>query len=211
VSRVPNYDLIAPYYDKLASVVFGNQLVLAQNYFLSALGNPKRILVFGGGTGHMLVPMLQLYPNACIHFIESSSAMITKAKSKVIGVTKSIYFICGTEQDLVDKANTYDVILTPFVLDVFETKYLANVFSLLLESLSPGGRWIQTDFNVNHHSSIWKQALLWLMYRFFKVVAGQHNQKLPDFRQYFDNSHLRILDQKEFYHQMVTAVLYEKI
>ena len=210
MTRIANYDRIAPYYDFLTRIVFGNQLVEAQNHFLSDLADPKRILVYGGGTGHMILPLLQLYPDARIHYLDSSAVMISKAKARVTLDRRKLCFTCGTDQDLVDKVNVYDVVITPFVLDVFEEKYLGETFKLLFDALSPGGRWIQTDFDVDQNSPGWQKKMIWLMYRFFKIVTKQQNQKLPDFDVYFDSFPLRLLAQKRFYHQMVGTFLYEK-
>jgi ubiquinone/menaquinone biosynthesis C-methylase UbiE len=210
VIEVANYDRIASYYDLLAHIVFGNQLVAAQNHFLPDLDDPKRILVFGGGTGHMMVPLLQLYPDACIHYLESSAAMISKAKARIAPDSNSVSFTCGTEQELTDKANSYDLIITPFVLDIFKEKYLKSVFKLLFDALSSGGKWIQTDFYVDQSSPGWQKLMIWLMYKFFRVAARQQNQILPDFDTYFEKFPLRLLARKSFYHRMVRTHLYIK-
>lgn len=208
--RVTNYDRVACCYDFLAQIVFGNQLVAAQNHFLSDLMVPKKILVFGGGTGHMIAPLLHLYPYTWIHYLESSEAMISKAKARVTPENDNVCFTCGTEKNLEDKTNVYDVVITPFVLDVFEGKDVERVFELLFDALSPGGRWIHTDFYVDRNSPGWQKMMIWLMYRFFKVAARQQNQLLPDFDVYFDSFPLRQLACRSFYNQMMRTLLYEK-
>jgi len=210
VIEVANYDRIASYYDLLAHIVFGNQLVAAQNHFLPDLDDPKRILVFGGGTGHMMVPLLQLYPDVCIHYLESSAAMISKAKARIASNNINVSFTCTTEHDLVNKKDVYDVVITPFVLDVFEGKYLSKVFKQLFDTLNHGGKWIQTDFYLEQNSPKWQIKLIWLMYRFFRIAARQQNQILPDFDTYFENFPLRLLARKSFYHRMVRTHLYIK-
>ena len=159
--EVANYDRIACYYDLLAGMVFGNQLVAAQNHFLPDLDDPRKILVYGGGTGHMLVPLLQRYPDACIHYLESSAAMISKAKARIASNNINVSFTRTTEYDLVNKKDVYDVVITPFVLDVFEGKYLSKVFKQLFDTLNPGGKWLQTDFYIDQSSPKWQIKLIW--------------------------------------------------
>jgi len=210
MTRVPNYNRIANRYDFLGRIVFGNQLVTAQNHFLSDLVDPRRILIFGGGTGAMIIPLLKLYPCTSIHFLESSAAMISKAKARITSENNNVSFTCGTEQDLEDKTNVYDVVITPFVLDVFKEKDIENVLKLLFNALGSGGRWIHTDFYVDRNSPGWQNMMIWLMYRFFNITARQPNQMLLNFDIYFDSFPLHQLAYRSFYHQMMRTNLYEK-
>ena len=207
---MPNYDRIAPFYDLLSSLVFGRKLPQAECYFYSQVKDPASILVFGGGTGKCLKPLQLHYPRATIHFLEASSKMIAIANERTIPNCKSVEFINGNEQLLVNRSQQYDLLVTSFVLDVFSESRLAVVMDILYRVLRPGGFWIQTDFYVYQSHPWWQRALLRTMYLFFRITANQRNQKLADFDRYFKERLLELVAQKMFCLSMVKTVLYHK-
>ena len=205
------FDRIAPVYDFLAKLVFGNKLRDAQNYFLGHLGVPTGILVFGGGSGNLLKTLLKQYPEAKIKYLEASSKMIEIASSRKVTGIENIQFIHGTEQELVGTPDRFDVLITPYVLDVFEAGELERVMDILFEVLEPGGFWVQTDFYVFSDHPWWQRRLVWLMYLFFKIAANQRNQQLPDFTVYFSRLALEPLAEKSFCGKMVKTIWYRKL
>ena len=211
MSGVGNYDRIAPFYDSLAKFVFGGKLNQAEAHFLNKLNSPDRVLVFGGGTGNTLDPLLCNCPEASIDYLEASSTMIALAKKRVGSRTNNIQFIHGTELKLVDTRKTYDVVITPFVLDVFEESNLKSVIDILFNALTPGGYWLQTDFYVYRDHPWWQRLLVQLMYFFFRLTAKQSNQCLPDFSFYFNRLPLEIIEQQDFSNNMVRTILYRKL
>ena len=209
IEEVDKYQSVAPYYDNWARIVFGGQLVASQNYFLRELKNPANILIFGGGTGRMIPLLLKMYPKAKIHFLDSSKAMIARAKTRVGLQNDRVRFTNGTERELKPE-NRYDVILTPFVLDNFENPHLTSVYKLLLASLQVNGKWIHTDFYLDQKSPYWQNKLVDLMYWFFGVMTGLKSQNLPDFNTLFSISEIKLLKRKYFFHGMVRTHLYQK-
>jgi len=209
IEEADNYKRVAPYYDFLAQIVFRGQLVASQNYFLRELDNPANILIFGGGTGQMIPLLLKKYPKVKIHFLDSSKAMIAKAKARVGLQNHRVRFTNGTEMELKQEYG-YDVILTPFVLDHFENLDLARVHKILLASLRTKGRWIHTDFHLDQKSPWWQRKTVDLMYWFFGVMAGLQNQTLPDFTPHFSISKVELRKRKHFFHGMVRTHLYQK-
>lgn len=208
---MPNYDRIAPFYDLLASLVFGRKLPQAESHFYAQLEDPANILVFGGGTGKCLKPLQLHYPGATIHFLEASSKMISIASGRTIPNCKPVEFIQGNEQLLVNRSQQYDLVVTSFVLDVFSENRLSKVMDILYKVLRTGGYWIQTDFYVYHSNPWWQKALLRTMFLFFRITTNQQNQHLADFDQYFKARLLEVVAQKMFCLNMVKTVLYHKL
>lgn len=77
----------------------------------------------------------------------------------------------------------FDVLITPFFLDVFSPTELPHVMRSLSSRLTREGRWLFADFCPPLTG--WRAALVWLMYRFFRLSTGLANQHLSDFRQHF--------------------------
>ena len=208
---VPDYDKIAPYYDLLSNLVFGQQLTKAEAHFLPHIKDPQNVLVFGGGTGKSLELLRQLFPDTRIYYLEASSRMISIASKRPIHGGKSIRFIHGNEQLLTDHSHRFDLIITSFVLDVFSNEQLENVINVLYQALAPEGYWIQTDFYVYRNSPWWQRVLVSTMYLFFRLTAKQRNQELADFDGHFKQKFLRMEAHKEFCYNMLKTVLYQKI
>mgnify|MGYP001812419766 CR=1 FL=1 len=208
---MPNYDRVAPFYDLLASLVFGRKLTQAESHFYAQVKDPVNILVFGGGTGKCLKPLQLHYPKATIHFLEASTKMIAIASGRTTPNRKSVEFIHGNEQLLVNQPQQYDLLVTSFVLDVFSESRLVEVMDILYKVLRTGGYWIQTDFYVYQSNPWWQKAMVRAMYWFFRITANQHNQQLADFDQQFKERLLELVSQKMFYFNMVKTVLYHKL
>ena len=64
MSKTNGFDFIAPYYDKLASLVYGNAIKNSQHVFLDRIPKASRILVVGGGSGVFLSALHQEVPDA---------------------------------------------------------------------------------------------------------------------------------------------------
>ncbi len=205
-----DYNNVAPYYDLLSGLVFGNQLTKAESFFLSRVKDPRNILIFGGGTGKTLPKILTLFPEASIYFLEASSSMISIAKKRNHLGIQSVKFMHGEEQALLHSTLRFDLVITSFVLDVFPKSRLDLIMNTLYLVLEPEGHWIQTDFYVNQKSPWWQRALVRTMYLFFRLTANQHHQRLADFDQYFSKRPLKIIVQKAFYFDMIKTILYQK-
>jgi ubiquinone/menaquinone biosynthesis C-methylase UbiE len=196
----------------LVSLVFGSQLRLAQQHFITELDDPDSILIFGGGTGSILRPLQSHYPKAHILYLESSEQMIAMARKRFAGKQHNIKFVRGDEKYLErPHSEEFDAILTPFVLDIFEVQHIRHVISALSGLLKQGGWWIQTDFYLDHHSPDWQHLMVRIMYWFFRWTTGLRNKKLPDFDGLFQRPELRTKGQARFYRNMVKTVLFEKI
>jgi ubiquinone/menaquinone biosynthesis C-methylase UbiE len=206
-----NYNHVAPVYDFLVKLIFGKKFTDAEKYYLDQLGRPANILVFGGGSGNILKPLLELYPHSQIHFLEASLKMISKARSQSFSGIENVQFIHGTEKHLVGCRDKYDVVITSFVLDVFEDLELGKVIDVLNNVLALGGFWLQTDFYVYKGHPWWQRGMVWMMYLFFNLTANQKNLRLPDFASFFNRMSLKQLAEKSCCNNMVRTILYHKV
>ena len=85
------------------------------------------ILIVGGGTGWLLQQVLtHCQPNRVV-YLEASAKMLALASRRVINhnVAGSVVFRVGDETCL-KPDESFDVIMTPFVLDLFTGKYLQS-------------------------------------------------------------------------------------
>ena len=197
---VNNFDSVAPYYDWLAKVVFGDQLLNAQLVFLNQIQSTDDVLVFGGGTGKFL----QYVPNCkSLDFIEKSKKMIERAKTVK---SNNVSFI---NEDLLnwEIGSTYDVVICPFFLDCFNEKNLKTVLDKIQLSLKAGGKLIVTDFQSTDSNSF----QLGLMHLFFRIFTNLEARQLLDINQILIEKGLKPAEEKFFHRNRVFSRLYRNL
>lgn len=175
-----SFDAIAPFYDHLAHLVFGRTLERAQLSLLHQLPEGGRWLLLGGGTGWLLKHVMDRCQPDSVLYLEASGRMLDLAQKRLANQSngQKISFRLGTEAALA-AADSFDVILTPFVLDLFPERWLEQVMiPVLAGKLKPGGYWLSTDFVP---TTVWWQRLLArCMLIFFGLTTGIHTTRLPD-------------------------------
>lgn len=161
-------------------MVFGKSLKRAQVVFLSRIPAGASILIVGGGTGWLLEPLLDACKPGRIVYLESSARMLARATRRVLNrpVLGTVEFRLGDETSL-RPDERFDVVITPFVLDLFTAETLRNrLIPRLHTALKPGGLWLITDFVPT--GIWWQRALLWAMIRFFRLTAGIEIRQLAN-------------------------------
>lgn len=117
--------------------------------------------------------------------------MLARAGKRVINqnIAGSVTFRVGDETCL-KPGESFDVIMTPFLLDLFAEKHLQSaLIPALLSRLKPGGIWMATDFVPCVTG--WRNMLLWTMIRFFRLTAGVKIRQLADWQQLLAQSGLQ--------------------
>lgn len=173
MTRTANFDPVAWFYDPLSRLVFGNKMRASQVRFFDSIPPGSTILILGGGTGWILDALFARVPDGKVYFAERSGAMLKRAMSHGKGF--DVKFIHAGWEDLPEV--TFDVAITHYLLDIFSDETLPRVCDAVSAKLKKDGVWLVSDFAP---SQIWHRALLWVMYRFFRVTCGIDAGRLPD-------------------------------
>lgn len=169
-----NFDRIAFVYDRLARLLFGRSIIQSQLFFLHKIPDRSTVLILGGGSGWILEELLALRPSVEVCYIEASKRMISLAKERLQN-DQRVQFICGTENDIPDRAFT--IVITNFYLDLFNQQSLSSVLQRIKKSLAPSANWIVTDFVDKKR---WHRVMLKIMYIFFRITTKIEASKLPE-------------------------------
>lgn len=166
-----NYGPVAPWYQPLSRIVFGNTLIRAQRLALEAVPADSRLLIAGGGDGELLKYLNHW--SGPIDFVEISGEMLRLAQHK------TLHPVRWFEQDIFDfhPDCTYDTILFPFLLDNFLPEEAELLIARLPSLLQEKGQVIITDYTET--PSRWQKLLLRSMYLFFRVVADVRARVMP--------------------------------
>ncbi|GAA4454689.1 hypothetical protein GCM10023189_21490 [Nibrella saemangeumensis] len=128
--------------------------------------------------------------------------MLTKARAFVREDAR-VTFRLGNET-AIQMEQPVDVVITPFVLDLFTEERLADVIiPRLYQALKPGGLWLVSDFVQTRNW--WQQWLLNAMYRFFRLTAGIEARQWPDWPRLLQQAGLRPGEQQTMVGGQVTT------
>lgn len=198
------FNWIAPYYDRLAKLIFGKSIIEAQHCHLELIPAHANILVLGGGSGKWVSEFIKTNRTCHILFVDASSKMLDQAKNNLKGV-KQVSFIHGTQSDLVNLH--FDVIITHFFLDMFTNKQLRMLIEQLNGQLNSPALWIVSDFE---KSKYWHSLLLNVMFLFFKLSHTIENKDLPDWNDMIKSHHFKISKTMSLYGDFIQSRLYVK-
>lgn len=168
-----NFDNVAWLYDPLVRVVFADRMRQSQVRFLESIAPGSTVLILGGGTGRILDELSVRTRNCTVYYVESSRVMLDRARKHGKGL--DVRFIEGSWEHVPDVA--FDAVITHYFLDLFTNETLQRVCDAVGERLKRGGTWLVSDFVCLRS---WHGAMLWLMYRFFRILCAIEASKLPD-------------------------------
>lgn len=200
----PNFDRIAPFYDRIASLAFFGSILRSQKFFLDRIPQQANVLVLGGGTGEFLLRLIKVNPLCQVWYIDSSAKMICRARRKMKN-SSQLHFIHGTEE-IIPMEIKYDAVITFFYLDLFGDDKLQHVVEKIRASLRTNALWLASDFVTM--SNVWSPLFLKLMYAFFKWACGIEAKKLPDWKNHLSNSGFTQVYKNPFYAGFIESCVY---
>jgi len=198
-----NFDSIAGFYDRLSNLVFGDRIRRAQIHFLKNIPPGSAILIVGGGTGWIIGEIFSRTANCSVWFVESSREMLQRAGR--YNKPGRSHFIQGTERSL--PPQKFDVLVTNFYLDLFPDKDLDEALADITKTLRPGAIWLASDFVA---AKWWHRLMLWLMYRFFRMVCSIEARSLPSWGDAILRRGYRPVADCFFYGSFIKSVLYAR-
>lgn len=176
MSAINGFNRVAPVYDALQRMVFGNALIGSQRAFLDAIPDNSNVLILGGGSGETMKDLLNLRGGCHIWYVEASDVMISLAREQVQTHEGLVHFIHGTEASI-PRDVVFDAAITGFFLDIFPDERVVTIGRAMSRHLRREGIWLITDFVDT--GKWWHRILLWTMYRFFRMTSGIESRSLP--------------------------------
>lgn len=208
-----NFNFVAPFYDPLAKLIFGNSIKNSQTWLLPFIPENATVLIIGGGTGWILEEMLKQTKTSKILYLEASEKMLQLAQKRYNQEPEKsgmqVEFRLGTEKDLRPE-ETFDVVFTGFLLDLFQSENLRKLMQKLYAHLKPNGSWLVADFAPQNATRFWQKSLLKVMVLFFKITAKLQADKLPEIEEAFKDFPLQPSQKHQFFHKLIFSAVYQK-
>lgn len=201
------FDWIAPFYDSIARLVFGESIRRCQLEYLDKIPPAANVLILGGGTGWIVEELFKLNPTCRVWYVEASIRMLEKARKT--NEAKSPYqlvFLHGTERNLREIAEVpFDAVITNFYFDLFTTTSLSSVLESITCSINPGSKLLVSEFV---EEVWWQRMLLFVMYRFFRWSASIEAARLPQWETELKRHGFAEGAAKTFYGGFIKSALY---
>ncbi|WP_339874469.1 class I SAM-dependent methyltransferase [uncultured Algoriphagus sp.] len=192
------YSLLAPFYNRLTKLVFGDQLKQSKNYFKE---NPskKKVLIIGGGDG---LDYRNFQNQLAGEYWEVSRAMLRLAK---LNLSKSqLTFHLGYFQ--AEKEIDFDEVWLHFVLDTMLDEEILSLLVEIKKSLKPEGRIYLADFFAPKNA--FQRVLNRSMINFFRIVVAHKRSSIPDYEVILQSQNWVKISQKEFLKGWVKAQIW---
>ena len=204
MKRTNDFDGVSKIYDKLSTLVFGKSMSEAQTVFLPEIAQYVSVLILGGGTGWLLANVLKTNLKGKVWYVEASLKMIELSKRKIPTVEMSrVFFIHGTEHSIPAEI-AFDVVITPFFLDLFTNNHCQVVVQKITSCLHSKSIWVVTDF-IN--LAWWHNGMLFMMYKFFKLTSNIEASKLPEWESILKRHGLIEMRSHLFYKGFIKGAL----
>jgi len=176
-----SFDRLAPHYHWLEAVGFGSVLQKARTRWIETVSRPKRVLTVGEGTGHFLRKFVRVHRDAVVDCLDGSARMLELARLHTSGPVNRVRFF---KEDILSwtPPESYDLLVTNFVLDCFPQNELKLVVGKLAGVASPGAYWLLADFCIPKTIFARTHAKIWLatLYSFFRTTTGIRAKRLVD-------------------------------
>jgi ubiquinone/menaquinone biosynthesis C-methylase UbiE len=203
-----HYNFIAPTYDGLAKLVFGNSIIKAQYQWLNSLPGQGDVLFVGGGSGKALKKLVESNPNLKITYVEPSVKMREKSKKALTeSQLKQVTFVNQPIEDLKSDIQ-FDVIITFFFLDLFSEDKLDRIFNQLDQKLKDNGLWLVSEFN--QPTNLFQRIIEKFMFLFLKITTAIEASSIADYKKQFDSKAYDLLAKEDFYSNFIYSNLYCK-
>jgi SAM-dependent methyltransferase len=180
-----SFDAVAPWYRTLETIAFGNALQRARTACLDETASARRALILGEGNGRFLAALLQRHPLIRVDCVDSSERMLELARRQVLETSpEEIRRVTFLQEDVRTWTphDRYDLIVTHFFLDCFNTRQVGLMLAKLAQAAAPNSVWLLADFQLPAAGFARLHAKAWLALRywFFRAAAGIDAQELVD-------------------------------
>ena len=218
------YDRLAPWYQTIERLRFGNTLQRARVSMLSALCDssnqlrkqgPLEVLFLGDGDGRLLAAFLEAFPNASVTSVDVSTKMVAFQKRRLerLGMDDRVHWIVDSVMSVELPSARFDIVITSFFLDCFDEREMSQVVSRVATWGCPQAIWYLVDFHEPDQGMrrIWAQSWLFLMHIFFRWQTGLSTQRIVDPRPLLESMGFQERMEQRLHFDMIRAILFRRV
>ena len=214
-SKSLSFCCVAKEYHLFERLIFRNVLEKARFAWINSIKSANNILLLGEGDGRFMEQIIIKNRSSRITVLDSSPRMLSEAKSRVPKEFQGeIDFFEGDVREVSYRKNSFDAIVTHFFLDCFAKNCLSLLIPRLSMALSPGGKWLLSDFVEPSYYRTAKQFrhfwCLRALYLFFGLVCGVEARKVISPLALLRLSDLRELSRTTYLNGLIVSSAFVK-
>lgn len=179
-----SYGFLAPFYQPISRLVFGRDLIYANQAFLEGIAG-KKLLIIGGGDGVAYHDFVEKWEG---EYWELSPRMAQLARKNLKGSVLKIQTGAWLGE------GKFDRIYLPFLLDTMTDDEISLLLSKIKESLLPQGEVVVSDFfePVGSIQKLIQEAMI----GFFRVTTHHQRKDLPDLNSLIRKEDFELIQEK---------------
>ena len=211
-----SFDRLGAWYGRLERWFSGGVMQRARLALVNELAAPRKVLLIGEGPGALVGELAERFPRAQLTCLDISEKLVQQGRAHLDrkgGSVAQCDWIVGDVRTAALSGGPWDLMVTSFVLDCFAEEELAVVVPKLAENLQPGGEWLFVDFQIPQKGGPcrWRAAaVVWLLYRFFRVTTGISATALVPPQPFFARAGLRLVVRRELGWGLVQAEVWRQ-
>jgi hypothetical protein len=210
-----NFDRLAAHYHWLEKLFAGGLMQRCRTTFLSHTKYRRSALLVGEGTGKFLAELLRSNPQIQITCVEQCEGMIQQTRQHLASEQLDGSHVSFQQVDVLvwtPPPGKFDLVVTNFFLDCFQSEQLQKLIPLLARSATHDAIWLLADFRVPETG--WRRwragAILASLYVFFKLMTSLSASWLTPPDNFLRNSGFRLSDRRLLNFGLVHADLWSR-
>ena len=209
------YDQLASRYQLLEKLMFGSHLKKARTALLTSIPECRSALVLGDGDGRLLEALLTNQPECQITSIDQSQRMLEIQQERLATHPQrdNVNWRQQDARELEGFGHQFDLLVSAFFLDCFDSQELEKHLPLWLNTLRPGGHFYFVDFQ--EPGSGWKRLrgklYLTMMHHFFRCCTNLKNRRLVDLNGALNTCPLELIVSQNMSHDLISVRLYRMV
>lgn len=209
-----SFDRLAPHYGWMEAACAGDLMQRCRVRWLKEVCNSRRVLLAGEGNGRMLSACAKAMPTSEFVVLDQSREMLARAQRtwEKIATRQRITFQRVDLREWDSEFEPFDLVITNFFLDCFDTHELQRVINRIAAAATPQARWLNSDFTVPAQG--WQRARaqvgLKMAYRFFRWATGISANQIVDPSAFLSAAGFALSAREPFDHGLLYSELWER-
>ncbi|MCB1327159.1 MAG: class I SAM-dependent methyltransferase [Spirochaetales bacterium] len=214
LSAERGFDRLAPLYD-LGTLPLASYLRMARSELLKHIPAPRSVLAIGDGSGRGVADLLARGKPERVCLVDISEAMLERAHRRCAAIetgAKIEYVHADIRELKFDGSFAFDLVLTHFLLDCFENSQVRAIVERVSRVCTPNALWYASDFSqCRGLAALPADAIVRMLYGFFRVTCGIDADQLPDYGTCFEKSGWHELQRQEYLQGWIFGALYARL
>lgn len=211
-TEAADFSRLARVYRWLEWFSFGPALWRCRCAYLDAMNDRHRALIIGDGDGRFTARLLQANSRITIEAVDASEAMLRQLLRRAAANVARLHTTTADIREPISFGQRFDLVVTHFFLDCLTTEEVETLAWNLRESLSPGARWVVSEFAIptNLYGRLFARPLVSALYSVFGLLTGLTVRRLPDYREALQRAGFVLTQERKWLQGLLGSEVWQR-